>query len=467
MRRMLNMNSMRAFVRNVVPFLLLAACGEPTDTGPLSNAQMADLGEPALVELVRGLAQAAVEMPEDASRRGTLGLALEANQKWALAAESFEKAAALDGSQPEYPTHAAICLLRSERPARGGKLLDGVVEKFPEFAPGHFHRGVMLLDQGDAGGALKEFETCAELASWFRNIRLVIAEALIGLGRAEEALGLIDSFLPGRSYDMRAHHVRGLALQGLGRDIEAQSFLGMGADVERSALPDQLGDRLRSYIIDTQVLLSAAGGLRSAGQNKEAIEMLNLALERKPDDVQIIVSLATFERKGENAPRAIELLAHGATVAPGSVELWIETALVQYGVGNHTAGLAAAAKAVQLAPSSAHAQYLHGRSLRALGRLAPARTSFEEAHRLNPDSEQFGVALGEVLVTMQAFDVAKPLLEALVEKVPQSYWPRHYLCYAQFKLDDLDEARANLGRLRSLYSGDERLDELEASFRNK
>ncbi len=52
-----------------------------------------------------------------------------------------------------------------------------------------------MLDRGEAAEAFEEFQTCAELASWFRNIRLVIAEALIGLGRAEEARAALRELL--------------------------------------------------------------------------------------------------------------------------------------------------------------------------------------------------------------------------------------------------------------------------------
>lgn len=464
------MSSQRFLLIPALSLSLLFSCAEETKTAsvntsvPLAAAAEGELTQPALVALVEESLRAAKELPSDATRRATLGLVYEANRKWALGASAFQHAAELDPTAPEYPLHAAICLLSGGSAEAGSALLRDTASKHPDFAPARYRLGAMLVDDGDAEGALAEFKECELLANWFRNIRVVIAEAFIVDGRPGEALALIDEFLPGRTYDLYAHYVRGLALTAMNRDTEAETFLTMGKGSERSYLPDKLSDRLASYILDTADILRRADAFRSAGQDRRAQDMLNSALESQPDDPGLLNSLAMFERRAGNLAEALTMLERSAQFAPEMVDVWINLSLVRYDLGQHQAGLEAAEKACELAPTNSQAEYLRGRSLRSLGKFDEALKAFKGSLRLDDSSNQTRLSLAEAYIQLNQFAPAKSLLSNLVERNPNEYWARHYLSIAQLRLGFSAEAREGLEQLKSLYPEDSRLAQLEALF---
>ena len=436
----------------------------PPVVAPTAPA-LPDSTDPALVQMVSEAFQAAEAQPASADLRATLGLVYEANQLWSLGAEAFAAAAKIDSTQPEFPLHQALCLQRMDKAAEGEAILRKTLEQFPDYAPVHYHVGALLLDQGDTDGAIAEFAACEELAPWFRDIRIIIAETWVAQEKPAMALSLIDEFLPGRSYDLRAHYVRGLALEGIGRRSEAGHYLTMGEGVERSFLPDKLSDRLPSYVIETELVLSAADALHSRGKDPQALKMLEAAHKRKSDDAGLLNALGVAYRRSGDSVKGAELINRATLLGPDVVEHWINAALVRYDLRRHADALTAAETAVALDAENAHARYLLGRSLRSLNRAGEAIVALKESHRLDEDSNQTRLSLAEAYVSLGQFVEAKPVLEALIERTPDEYFARHYLTMTQLRLGLADLARENMDKLKKSHPGDERLEELEAMFR--
>ncbi len=445
--------------------LLVPACSKSAEVPAVSLPAEGEIADADLERLILVHAQAAQAAPNDAARRATLGLVYEANQVWTLAARSFESAIALDSQQPSYALHAAIAMLRCGRSSEADALIRETVARFPDFAPARYRLGISLLDEGQAAEALAEFEACRRLAPWFAETRVAEGEALERLGRYAEALQRVEDSMRERPGSQRAHFVRGLALQGLGQTEAAEAELTAGQGAERSYLPDEFGNQLTGYIVDTRILLGAVEDLRSKGWEAEVWRMLETAHERKPNDPLILNALALAERRRKNAVRASELLERAVTLDPDTIEFRINAALAFLDRGLGAEAMAQAERAVQLDPENVRAQVVLGLSFSTLGEKLEAVRVLENARRLDPTSYMVLLSLAEVQVDLKRYDLALPLAQELVRTSPDKYWPRHFLCLSQLRMGLLEEARENLDALRTGFPGDPRLEDLELEFR--
>jgi tetratricopeptide (TPR) repeat protein len=356
--------------------------------------------------------------PEDAAARGTLGLVYEANGLWSEAEAAFAEAARLDPAAAEWRYHRALALRQLGRLDEGRALLEAVAAERPD-SPAYRHRlGDVLLDQGDATGALAHFRAAAELAGERAEGWAGVGAAEIALGDFEAARVALEQAL-GRDPDYKhAHYLLGLALRGLGRNEEAKVALGRGLDGKARALPDELEGRKVRYAASTSARVERAVLLMEAGHADRALKILERLAQSEPEDVIVINDLAAAHMRLGHLEEALGLLRRASELDPERPLTWINTSICLADMGLARRALENADRAVALAPGLAGAHAARGRALADLGELEEAWASFARAKELDPRDADVLRGHAAAARALAKGDEARASYRALVELRP-------------------------------------------------
>lgn len=164
--------------------------------------------------------------------------------------------------------------------------LKNVLKLNPDNAGARYLLGGINLDYGDFATALKEFRQ-AQQAGWDREAtRIGIARALLGTGRFDELREAAQPFEDGSA----AGRASLLALQavaeaGLGNPEQAGVLAAQAAQLDPAGL----------QVLTVRVRLELL-----AGRLSEARDILNTALERYPEDQELLsLQASLFQRNGD------------------------------------------------------------------------------------------------------------------------------------------------------------------------
>lgn len=168
----------------------------------------------------------------------------------------------------------------------------------------HVNLATFLARQGDGAGAQAEFESALRLDPAFVPAFVNGADALRSAGDDAGALALLERGIAAVPGDRAAalHHARGLTLVRLQR------------------LPDAVAALRRAHELvprDSRYAYVYAVGLNSAGSAREAIAVLERALGNAPDDVDLLMALATIARDAGDLPRARRAAQSLVRLRPG------------------------------------------------------------------------------------------------------------------------------------------------------
>jgi tetratricopeptide (TPR) repeat protein len=110
-------------------------------------------------------------------------------------------------------------------------------------------RGNAYLAQGDAGRALADYDRALKLRPGLPELLALKAEALVALGRHQDALELLDEVLAARPRDAGALNTRGIVNMALGKIAEANADWRLQLEIAggRPAVCAYLALRLADY----------------------------------------------------------------------------------------------------------------------------------------------------------------------------------------------------------------------------
>lgn len=110
-------------------------------------------------------------------------------------------------------------------------------------------RGNAYLAQGDAGRALADYDRALKLRPGLPELLALKAEALVALGRHQDALELLDNVLSARPRDAGALNTRGIVNMALGKIAEANADWRLQLEIAggRPAACAYLALRLADY----------------------------------------------------------------------------------------------------------------------------------------------------------------------------------------------------------------------------
>ena len=154
-----------------------------------------------------------------------LGLAFLSLDKPEEARSAFEKAIASDAGNARLHIHHGASLHHLGRYGEAAAAYRRALDIEPDSAEALNNLGVSLQEDGHLEQAVISYRKASALAPDDKQIQVKICDALLSLGRADEALALADQVLDQRPGQTGALAVRTVALTETGADQEAAELL--------------------------------------------------------------------------------------------------------------------------------------------------------------------------------------------------------------------------------------------------
>ncbi len=318
-------------------------------------------------------------------------------------------------------------LKRGNRALMSGRLDDAAeafrsaVEADPETSAARRNLALVLMRQGDAGGAIEELKAAEEADPENVWVHVDLGNAYLGKRLGEQAVLSLRRAVELDPTLTSAHFNLANALLSLDRWDEArphlQEVLRLDPEHERAryqlAMASQHSGDTDTAVRDLRALLAEdprftvarlglATVLTEARRNREAMEVYRqgLALELPAEEqISLLQPLAKLAwQQGRRRP-AIDYWRRVTELAPDSSQTWTDLANALQIAGQRPEALALFAKATELDPGNATA-WLSEASLWILDEeFATARDRLEAALMHTPDHAGLNDTLARVLAT--------------------------------------------------------------------
>lgn len=225
--------------------------------------------------------------------------------------------------------------------------------------------GVALLQRGDYGEALTQFQQAAVLSPNYDFLEVNLGVALGALGRSAEAEAHFKRAIAIKPLTNVGHYYYGKWLLDQRRYAEAVWYLERAVSLH--------GDDIRAR----QDLIAALTAHRAYGRLREVAAE---TLQRTPDDAAAKAALETAERE----VRGLDAVRTSVRTAP-SPEGWLDLSLRLYNVGDFAGSIAAARDAVKLRPDYPEAFNNIAAAHNALGQWAEGIAAAQQALAIRPN----------------------------------------------------------------------------------
>lgn len=283
--------------------------------------------------------------------------------------------------------------------------LRAVVGASPNSALAHLHLGEHYLAHGYPDRAASEFARAHQLNPSNPAISLRLADALVGDREFARALTILDHL---SEHGARFHFSRALALEGLGRFLEAsreyqaaaaeepsaQSYFGEGYELILAGQPAQavtvFAAASARYPDSTLLLIGAGVAEFLAGDTGRASSILLQAVALNARDPRPYPFLsATYDATRPDSAAIRAAFAHYLSIEPDSAEAnYLAACQILRNASNQDADPAKArtllVKAITLQPSFSGAHFELGKLDAAQGDYSQAVAEFSAASKLDP-----------------------------------------------------------------------------------
>jgi len=323
---------------------------------------------PTLPEAHFAVAQAASAANDEALALAELGRAASIRPEWELAA-MFEAQ-----------------LLRRKSPEEAAKRLSGFLEKYPNAREARLHYARLLVGEKRYADARAEFE---KLLSIHKND----TEAIYGIGLLA---------MQAKDYATAEEHFRRLLDLGYRDPNGVRYTLGQIAE-ERKDWPRAI-EWYRTIQRGEHALparMRAANALAKQGKLDEARAFLREASASDPQRVQLLIAEAQLLREASRHREAFELLGQALEKNPDQPDLLYDHALTAEKIERLDILESNLRKVIQVKPDHAHAYNALGYSLADRNeRLGEARKLIERALEISPEDFYIIDSMGWVLYRM-------------------------------------------------------------------
>jgi len=275
------------------------------------------------------------------------------------------------GSPSDASWQQALQLFSAQRYAEAIPALETAIAQQPNFGTAWAMLGLAEFQQNDYDNALLHLQKGAALglggsAESVRQARYRLALLLIRAGQFEQAAPLLVPEAEGNPMAQQVQFALGLAL------------------LHKNVLPQDVPPSDRA-------LVQSAGEISLLLHNSKydaAFPRLDALIRAYPAAPMLHyvygVALSSFSRYDEAALQ----FAEESRVSPESALPYVQRAFVELQLRRPADALASSQRAVQLAPRSAEAHYVLGRSLLDSGRFPEAAKELETASQINPGSPE-------------------------------------------------------------------------------
>ena len=319
------------------------------------------------------------------------------------------------------------------------KELDRALALKPDLAAARMARGVLRYREGNAEGALADFEFVAQREPDNPNVLDRLGETYLTLNRPADALPVMRKAadLAPRDSTILLHFAR--ALTNVGQTDEAKNVFARVRELgpNRSALPHPAGlvDFL-SLSPEEQVARYRAGVERTVQKHPDNAEAQVRYLELLLGDRRTAEAAATGRKilvlnpsaalleeaagaflAAEQYPLANDFLQQAANIAPSSNELKLELAIATFHITNAQAGLEQMDRIPEQERSGDY--YLaRMQMLSALGRSAEAEEALKQALKAKPTRPELYRQAALLLIKKRQSANALQVLDEAVRILP-------------------------------------------------
>ena len=433
----------------VLGWVFLPTSGDP---GPPAIIDL-DALDVAAAEQVRELIAAIQDAPRDASNRGRLGMAYQANNARQAALRSFEHAVQLERSEPKW--WYFLALVRSLLGDMEGATtaLDEVIALNERYVPAYWRRGELLRAHGDWAAAEKSFRHA--LAINPREPAALVGVIRIQLQRqnTSEALILLEQLLKRFPNQPFLYQLLGQAYRQAGRHDEARSALARGKPGEPQ-WEDPWVRELDQYRVGFSAEFKKALRLIRTGQIQTAIPMLESLRKLRPNDVTLLNNLGAAYIQTQNYSTAILTLRAALAEHPNHFGTHLNLSGAHEHLGQLDKALIHVERAIQCNPTLAAAHLRHGELLMNIGRYDDAQAALALSRQFDADEIKSSIYSGWIECFRKQWAAALPYFEKAVEQDSTAVAALCGLALALMESGRLDEAQQTLEKVERLEPDD-------------
>jgi spermidine synthase len=265
---------------------------------------------------------------EIGSYLGNLGFLEEANRLYRVALNK-------DPGDRRTRLNLALVLLDQGDPEGAEEILNKLVSEAPDVALYRFNLGVVLGASGDRGGALKQLVQAVALAPGLIPAQIALADAMLGLGRLDEAESALKKVLVQNRWIAEVWEMLGLVSAARGNWNEAKAHHVRAA-------------RLEPYRATAHYNLGIV--LQETGRLVEAAEAYRAALSIEPRDAEAANNLGLVYAAAGLFDRARDAHAMAIEIEPNYPAAFYNLGLAEKELGSRRAAGEAFRKALALDP---------------------------------------------------------------------------------------------------------------------
>lgn len=297
--------------------------------------------------------------------------------------------------------------------------LKNALQRDPNDAEARFLLGKVHLELGDSQSAEKEFLRARELGYAGEELDLYLAYARLGQGQYDKITSELKEDLPIETDLQRDLHVaRGEALLGLGRFDEAQAIFDrvlrdgphLRAIVNKARIAIALGNsETARALLDQAAEIDAndpdlaavdAGWYFHMRRFEEAKDRFDHAAELDPTSLENHIGRIQARIALRELDEAARLVDELDASSPGNPAIILQRAIVRLMQGQYAQASSAAERVLALTRNQPQALLVAGQAAYELGEYEKARVHLGAYVAQNPENEGARVALGATLMRL-------------------------------------------------------------------
>jgi tetratricopeptide (TPR) repeat protein len=355
--------------------------------------------DPEVVEAITQARQEVFNKNTSGKAWGQLGMVLSAHGLSHEAGTCYAQAERLDPTEPRWPYYQAVGLLPTDPDAAIACLERAVERSRASVLISRLRLAEALLERGRIAEAERHYSVA--LTQEPNNL-----QARLGLGRValfqEHWQRALDLIAPCRN-DVHArkvaHTLCAHVYRRLGQSRKAEEEEKQAARLPPDeGWPDPYAYEVARLLRGLQAHLGEAEALTHAGQNQQAIAVLEEMSTRYPDSSRVWLGLGGLWFQQGRADRAEQSFRKAVQIDPNAAEGWQGLGFLQARDRPREA-VESLRQVIRLRPDHAPAHFNLGRQLRDLGDRPGAAEEFRAALRCSPDYAEARAALKNLETT--------------------------------------------------------------------
>jgi tetratricopeptide (TPR) repeat protein len=326
-------------------------------------------------------------------------------------------AARQEGKSAQAYDVAGLASLKSNDPSCALEDFRLALDADPQAQLPRYHEAIAYQSLGNYERAAQDFETVLKQREGF-------AEAHIGLGEAEEALG--------RNADAEMNYRRAVALEPNSSQATSHLASVLEKESQPAAAINYWKRALASQPESQSLRFSLAVAYLNSGQNEIAAQQFSEIVKKQPDSEDAWIDLGTSLSRQDRYPEAVEAYKRAATL-PGVHDLALlslSKALIT--LLRYSEAVPYLNRYVQDHPGDAQGHTLEGIADRGLGELSQAEQELKQAVELDGKDYDGQYNLGAVLRQERKEQEAIAHLKAAIGLRPDSGEAHYQLSRAYY-----------------------------------